>query len=73
MLSRFELIFGSGGPAGSISEQFPFQADPSFSVAGSEAVKRVCGMNLASDADFWLLENLWKAMSYGSASVPGCT
>eukprot|EP00435_Cladocopium_sp_Y103_P075932 s29_g69.t1 len=29
-----------------------------------EAIRRVCGMNLA-EADFWLLENLWKAMRSG--------
>ncbi|CAE7239083.1 Ank2, partial [Symbiodinium microadriaticum] len=35
-----------------------------------EAIRRVCGMNLASDADFWLLENLWKAMRDKPPPVP---
>ncbi|CAJ1436950.1 unnamed protein product [Effrenium voratum] len=35
-----------------------------------EAIRRVCGMNLASDADFWLLENLWKAMRSVPPPVP---
>lgn len=35
-----------------------------------EAIRRVCGMNLASDADFWLLENLWKAMRAPPTPVP---
>ncbi|CAE6911179.1 Ank2, partial [Symbiodinium sp. KB8] len=34
-----------------------------------EAIRRVCGMNLASDADFWLLENL-KAMRDKPPPVP---
>lgn len=44
---------------------------PSVSLAQRrEAVQRVCGMNLASDADFWLLENLWKAMRETPPPVP---
>lgn len=35
-----------------------------------EAVRRMCGMNLDSDADFWLLENLWKAMRETPPQVP---
>ncbi|CAK0842274.1 unnamed protein product, partial [Prorocentrum cordatum] len=35
-----------------------------------EAIRRVCGMNLESDADFWLLENLWKAMRGDPPPVP---
>eukprot|EP00933_Yihiella_yeosuensis_P041079 TRINITY_DN3551_c0_g1_i1.p1 TRINITY_DN3551_c0_g1~~TRINITY_DN3551_c0_g1_i1.p1 ORF type:complete len:433 (-),score=81.44 TRINITY_DN3551_c0_g1_i1:246-1544(-) len=35
-----------------------------------EAIRRICGMNLNSDSDFWLLENLWKAMRGTPPPVP---
>ncbi|CAK9028125.1 unnamed protein product [Durusdinium trenchii] len=35
-----------------------------------EAIRRICGMNLEKDSDFWLLENLWKAMRGTAPAVP---
>ena len=53
-----------------------FHPDLVFMAAGlsdhhrREAIKRVCGMNLKQDSDFWLLENLWKAMRGTPPAVP---